>query len=138
YALLASSGYDVMAPREAMPLAKAAAMNALQIDDTLAEAYAALGYVTLVYDWDWPAAEGYIARAIELNPAYATAHQWRGELLMARSQPQEAAVAFHRALELDPLSIPCNLGLGWSHYFSRNYDLAIEQYRSTLEIAPNV
>jgi TolB-like protein/Tfp pilus assembly protein PilF len=138
YALLASSGYDVMAPREAMPLAKAAAMNALQIDNSLAEAYAALGYVTLVYDWDWPAAERYIARAIELNPAYATAHQWRGELLVARSQPQEAAIAFHRALELDPLSIPCNLGLGWSHYFSRSYDLAIEQYRRTLEIAPDV
>ncbi len=138
YALMASSGYDVMPPREAMPLARMAAANALEIDDTLAEGHAALGYVALVYDWDWPAAERHLQRAIELNPAYATAYQWRGELLMASGQLDQATTAFRRALELDPLSIPCNLGLGWSYYFCRNYDLAIEQYRKTLEIAPNV
>lgn len=138
YALMGSTGYDVMPPREAMPLARAAATNALQIDDTLAEAHAALGYVALVYDWDVSAAERELARAIELNPSYATAFQWQGELLMARAQPEEATGAFKRALELDPLSIPCNLGLGWSYYFSRKYDHAIAQYRRTLEIAPNV
>jgi len=138
YAVLGSTGYDVMPPAEAMPLAKAAAMKALQIDDGLAEAHAALGYVKLVYDWDWAGAERELLRAIELNPGYATAHQWQGELLMGLSRSAEATEAFRRALELDPLSIPCNLGLGWSHYFSRNYDLAIEQHRRTLEIAPNV
>jgi len=138
YALMASSGYDVMPPREAMPLARAAANNALRIDDTLAEAHAALGYIALVYDWNWQATEQYLKRAIELNPGYAAAHQWQGELLLARSQPSAATEAFRRALELDPLSIPCNLGLGWSYYFSRKYDLAIEQYRKTLEIAPDI
>jgi TolB-like protein/Tfp pilus assembly protein PilF len=138
YAVLGSTGYDVMPPREAMPLAKAAAANALQIDDALAEAHAALGYVTLVYDWDWRGAERALRRAIELNPGYASAHQWQGELLMGLNRPEEATQAFRRALDLDPLSIPCNLGLGWSYYFSHQYDLAIEQYRKTLEIAPNV
>jgi TolB-like protein/Tfp pilus assembly protein PilF len=138
YALMGSSGYDVMPPREAMPRAKAAAGQALEIDDTLAEAHAALGYVKLAYDWDLLGAEQELARAIELKPNYAIAHQWQGELLMARSSPDEATIAFRRALELDPLSVPCNLGLGWSYYFSRTYDLAIEQFRRTLEIAPGV
>jgi TolB-like protein/Flp pilus assembly protein TadD len=138
YALMGSSGYDVMRPREAMPRAMAAARNALEIDETLAEAHAALGYVKLAYDWDLPGAERELERAIELKPNYAIAHQWRGELLMARSSPDEATNTFRRALELDPLSVPCNLGLGWSYYFGRAYDLAIEQFRRTLEIAPGV
>jgi TolB-like protein/Tfp pilus assembly protein PilF len=137
YAMLASTGYDVLAPRESMPLAKMAAANALRLDDALAEAHAALGYVKLVYDWDWVGAEQELQRAIELNPGYATAYQWRGELLLALNRP-EATQAFERAVEIDPLSIPCNLGLGWSYYFSKNYDLAIEQHRKTLEIAPSV
>lgn len=137
YAVLASTGYDVMSPRDAMPLAKKAATNALSLDDGLAEAHAALGYVKLIYDWDWKAADQRLARAIELNPDYAPAHQWRGELLMAFSRPEDAAKAFRRALEIDPLSIPSNLGLGWSYYFSRNYDLAIQQHLKTLEVAPN-
>jgi TolB-like protein/Tfp pilus assembly protein PilF len=138
YALMGSSGYDVMPPREAMPRAKAAARNALEIDDGLAEAHAALGYVKLAYDWDLPGSARELARAIELKPNYAIAYQWQGELLMARSFPEDATGAFRRALELDPLSVPCNLGLGWSHYFSHKYDLAIEQFIRTLEIAPSV
>ena len=137
YAMLASTGYDVLAPREAMPLAKMAAINALRLDDALAEAHAALGYVKLAYDWDWTGAERELQRAIELNPGHASAYQWRGELLLALNRP-EATRAFKRAVEIDPLSIPCNLGLGWSYYFSRNYDLAVEQYQKTLELAPNV
>jgi TolB-like protein/Tfp pilus assembly protein PilF len=138
YALMGSCGYDVMAPKDAMPRAKAAALNALEIDDTLAEAHAALGYVNLVYDWDLAGAARELERAIELKPNYAIAHQWRGELLMARSSPDEATNAFRRALQLDPLSVPCNLGLGWSYYFCGKNDLAIEQFLRTLEIAPNV
>jgi TolB-like protein/Flp pilus assembly protein TadD len=137
YAMLASSGYDVLAPREAMPLAKMAAINALRLDDGLAEAHAALGYVKLAYDWDWAGAERELQRAIELNPGHASAYQWRGELLLALNRP-EATHAFKRAVEIDPLSIPCNLGLGWSYYFSRNYDLAVEQFQKILELAPNV
>lgn len=138
YALMASSGYDVLPPKDAMPLARSAANKALSIDETLAEAHAALGYVALAFDWDKSAAEQHLDRALALKPSYSTAHQWRGELLLACGSAQPAIDAFRRALELDPLSIPCNLGLGWSYYFSNRYDLAIQQYRRTLEIAPGV
>lgn len=138
YALLGSSGYDVMPPRDAMPRAKQAALRALEIDETLAEAHAALGYVKLAYDWDVQGAAKELARAIELKPNYAVAHQWRGELLMAQSAPDDATNAFRRALELDPLSIPCNLALGWSYYFCRRYTAAVEQFQRTLELAPNL
>lgn len=138
YAVLGSTGYDVLPPKEVMPLARSSALEALRIDEGLAEAHAALGYVKLVFDWDWSGAERELRRAIELNPSYASAHQWQGELLMGHNRPKEAVEAFKRALGLDPLSIPCNLGLGWSYYFAREYDLSIEQHRKTLEIAPNV
>jgi TolB-like protein/Tfp pilus assembly protein PilF len=138
YALMGSNGYDVMPPREAMPRAKAAARNALEIDPTLADAHAAMGYVKLVYDRDLAGAAKDLDRAIALKPNYAIAHQWTGELLMAKSQPEEATRAFHRALDLDPLSIPCNLGLGWSLYFGGQNDQAIEQFQKTLEIQPDV
>jgi TolB-like protein/Tfp pilus assembly protein PilF len=138
YALMGSNGYDVMPPKEAMPRAKAAARNAFKIDPTLAEAHAAMGYVKLVYDRDLPGAAQELERALAVEPNYAIAHQWAGELLMAKSAPEEATKAFRRALELDPLSVPCNLGLGWSFYFCGRHDLAIEQFQRTLEIAPDV
>jgi len=138
YALMGSNGYDVMPPTEAMPRAKAAARNALEIDPTFAEANAALGYVKLAYDRDLVGASRELERALALKPNYAIAHQWMGELLMAKSSPDEATKSFRRALELDPLSVPCNLGLGWSFYFWGHYDLAIEQFQKTLEIAPGV
>ena len=137
YGVLSSTGYDVLPPHDAMPRAKVAALDALRIDDGLAEAHAALGYVHLVYEWDWDAAERELSRAIELNSAYPTAHQWRGELLLAKNNPDEASASFRRALAADPLSIPANLGLGWSFYFTRQYDLALQQHRKTLELAPN-
>jgi TolB-like protein/tetratricopeptide (TPR) repeat protein len=138
YSLLGSIGYDGMPPREAMPLAKTAANNAIKIDDTSAEAHASLGYVKLSYDWDWAGAESEFKRAIELNPSYATAHDWYGHCLFAMGRLDEAGRQMQYARELDPLSIPCNLGVGWSFYYARQYDQAIEQYRKTLEIAPNL
>jgi TolB-like protein/Flp pilus assembly protein TadD len=138
WAMMGSSGYDLMPPREAMPRARAAALSALEIDNTLAEAHATLGYVKLAYDWDLPGAELELARAIELKPNYAITWQWQGELLMARSRPDEATKAFRHALELDPLAVPCNLGLGWSYYFCGKHDLAISQFLRALEMAPSV
>ena len=79
YSLLAV--YDIVSPREAYPEAKEAALKALEIDDTLAEAHTSLGFVKTNYDWDWSGGEREYQRAIELNPSYATAHQWRGEAL---------------------------------------------------------
>ena len=77
-------------PREGMPKAKAAALRALELDETLAEAHVSLGRVLATYDWDWTNAEKEYKRAIELNPRYATAHQWYGGWLQAMGRQNEA------------------------------------------------
>jgi serine/threonine-protein kinase len=138
YALLSTTGFDVMPPQDAMPRARAAALRALDIDDSMAQAHASLGYVLLSYEWDWDGAEEQFQRSIACNPAYPTAHQWYGHCLFSMGRLDDAAARMRRALELDPLSVPCNLGLGWSSYYARRYDDAIAQYRRTLEIAPDL
>jgi TolB-like protein/Flp pilus assembly protein TadD len=124
-------------PREKMPLAKSAAMKALQLDDTLVEAHTSLARVLFVYDWDWPAAEKEFKRAIELNPRYAPAHQWYGGYLSATGRFREADAEKKRALELEPLSLIINFEVALASYFSRNYDQAIDQFQKTLELDAN-
>ena len=124
-------------PKERMPLAKAAAMKALQLDDTLVEAHTTLARVLVAYDWDWPAAEKEFKRAIELNPRYAPAHQWYGGYLSATGRFREAEVEKKRALELEPLSLVINFEVGLASYFSRSYDQAIGQFQKTLELDAN-
>jgi len=138
YAMLGSVGYDVLPPREAMPRAKAAAVQALEIDETMAEAHASLGYVKLSYEWDWFGAEEQFKRAITCRASCASAHLWYGHCLFALQRLEEAAREMRRALELEPLSIPCNLGVGWSLYYERKYEEAVAQYRKTLEISPDL
>jgi TolB-like protein/DNA-binding winged helix-turn-helix (wHTH) protein/Tfp pilus assembly protein PilF len=124
-------------PRERMPRAKAAAMKALQLDDTLVEAHTSLARVLFVYDWDWPAAEKEFKLAIELNPRYAPAHQWHGGYLSATGRFREADAEKNRALELEPLSLVINFEVALAFYFSRNYDQAIDQFQKTLELDAN-
>ena len=138
YALLGTIGYDVMAPGDAMPKARAAAIRALDMDDSIAQAHASLGYVKLSYQWDWVGAEQEFKKAIALEPSYATAHHWYGHCLLAMGRMDDAAGRMGRALELDPLSVPCNLGVGWSFYYQRKYPEALAQYQRTLEIAPDL
>lgn len=121
-------------PREAMPKAKAAAIRALELDETLAEAHVSLGRVFASYDWDWTSAEKEYKRAIELNPRYATAHQWYGGYLSVVGHSNEAIAERKRALELEPLSLIINFELGLSYYYARDYDRAIEQFQKTLEL----
>jgi len=123
-----------LAPREAMPKAKAAAMRALELDETLAEAHASLGRVFAAYDWDWASAEKEYKRAIELNPRYATAHQWYGGYLSVMGRSAEAIEERKLALELEPLSLTINFEMGLAFYYERDYDRAIEQFRKTLEL----
>jgi len=137
YSLLGSIGYDAMAPRDAMPLAKTAAKKALEIDETLGEAHASLANVMLSYEWDWESAEREFKRSIELNPRYATGHAWYGHLLIAMERWSEALHEMQTALELDPLSVPCILALGWLNFCTRDFDQAIERYRKALELLPN-
>jgi len=124
-------------PREKMPLAKTAAMKALQLDDTLVEAHTALARVLFAYDWDWPGAEKEFKRAIELNPHYALAHQWYGGYLSTTGRFREADAEKKRALELEPLSLAANFEAALGLYFSRNYDQAINQFQKTLELDAN-
>ena len=138
YALLGSTGIDVLPPREAMPKAKAAALEAVKLDDTLSEGHTSLAYVRQSYDWDLDAAEREFKRAIELNPGYATAHHWYAHFFLAKGQPEQALAEIQRARALDPLSLMINIGVGWCYYHARRYDEAIQQYRATLELNPSL
>jgi serine/threonine protein kinase/tetratricopeptide (TPR) repeat protein len=135
YSLLAD--YGLVAPIEAYPKAKDAALKALEIDDTLAEAHTSLAWIKANYDWDWAAARKDHQRAIELNPNYATAHQWYGVVLYRMGRLKEALPEVKRALELDPLSLVINRNLAEAFYCGREYDQAIEQFRKTLGLDPN-
>jgi TolB-like protein/Tfp pilus assembly protein PilF len=125
-----------MPPREAAPKAKAAAMRALEIDPTLAEAHASLGRVLQVYDWNWDEAEKELKRAIELNPRYAVAHQWYGGYLERTDRLDEGISERRLAIELDPLSVISNFELGQAWFWKRDYDQAIRQFQKTLELDP--
>jgi len=128
---------NLIPPREAMPKAKAAAMRALELDETLAEAHTSLGRVLAAYEWNWTSAEKEFKRAIELNPHYATAHQWYGGCLEATGRRNEAIAERKRALELDPLSLIINFELGVAFYYAHDYDQAIDQFHKTLELDQN-
>lgn len=132
YALIGSYGF--MAPMATYPQAKAAARRALEIDAANAEARASLGWVHLNYDWDWSAAERELARAIELNPSYATARHWYALYSAAMRRDQQAVAEIGRALELDPLSLIIATNSGWIDYFARRWDQAVEQYTEVLAL----
>jgi TolB-like protein/Tfp pilus assembly protein PilF len=134
YALLAD--YNVLAAKEVMPRAKTAAMKALEIDDTIAEAHASLGWAKLTLDWDWPGAEREFKRSIELNPNYATAHQWYAEYLTTMGRAEEARAEMKRALELDPASLPISVAMAATQYYARQYDQAIEQSHRAILMDP--
>jgi tetratricopeptide (TPR) repeat protein len=122
---------------EKMPKAKVAALRALELDETLAEAHTSLARVLATYDWDWPGAEKEYRRAIELDPRYAVAHQWYSGYLMVMGRNNEMIAESKRAQELDPVSLTVNFAEGVRLYFARNYDEAIEQFQKTSELDPN-
>ena len=130
--------YAHVAPREICPKARAAALEALTLDDTLAEAHAALGFYKSSYEWDQPEADREYRRAIELNPGYALAYVWRGETLSAMERHTEAVAELDRARELDPTSLLVSDQRGWILYMARRYDDVIEQIRKTIELEPRL
>lgn len=129
--------YSYVSPHESYPRAKAAATRALQIEPNLAEAHTAMGFISLLYDWDMQAAEKSFRGALELNPAYAPAHQWYADFLAATGRLEESWREVQRAHELEPLSLIINWNVGWIRYFSRQYDVAVSQFRNTLDLDPN-
>jgi TolB-like protein/DNA-binding winged helix-turn-helix (wHTH) protein/Tfp pilus assembly protein PilF len=121
-------------PHEVMPKAEEAARKALELDDTLSEAHDALGYVELIYRWDWPAAQQHLQRAIELNPGNALAQDHYANYLSALGHHAEAFATSERARELDPLSLLIQANNGMYFFLGREYDRAIEVERKALQL----
>lgn len=134
---LALGWYSYMPAKETFPLAKAAAMKALELDDSIAEAHTSLAFVNFYYDWNWSVAEQEFRRAIELNPSYANAHHWYADYLSALGRHEEAIAESEGARRLDPLSPIINSWVGWRYHFARQDNKAIEQCRKTLELDSN-
>ena len=136
YATMGSWENGILPPREAMPKAKAAGQRALELDDTLSQAHAALAYVQLHYDWDWAAAEKEFQRAIELNRNDPIAHHWYSHYLTAAGRNEESLAESKRAQELDPLDPVISIHLAWLYYYGHHYDKVIEQSQMVLEANP--
>ena len=138
YALLGGpeAGGD-MSPNETLPKAKAAALKALELDETLAEGHVPLAHVKCYYDHDFAGAEREYKRAIELNPNYSVAHHWYAIFLTVLGRYNEALTEIKRALELEPLSLAINAWYGRILTLTGQIDRSIEQLRKTIELDPN-
>jgi DNA-binding winged helix-turn-helix (wHTH) protein/Tfp pilus assembly protein PilF len=120
-----------------VPQARAAALRALEIDQGSAEAHTAMALILENHDWDWHTSEKEYRRAIELDPNYATARQWYAEHLMWLGRFKEALSESEKARQLDPLSLIIAADYGAILFYSRQYDSAIEQFRSVLQKDPD-
>ncbi len=136
YALLGCV-HGELPPREAMPLAKAAALKALELDEQLPAAHRALALTRALYDWDWEGAERAYLRALEINPTDATARHWYGLCLAWMSRLDEALNELRCAQQLDPFSPIIGSNVAWALYAARRYDEAIAECRKTIEMTPN-
>jgi serine/threonine protein kinase/Flp pilus assembly protein TadD len=124
-------------PKDSFPKAKATALKAIEIDDKLAEAYTSLGWINMLYDWDWTAAEKVLKRALEIDPNYAIGQLWYALYFNYLGRLEEATDEITKALRLEPLSLLINVNLGFIFYFKRQYDEVIEQCLKTIEMDPN-
>jgi DNA-binding winged helix-turn-helix (wHTH) protein/Flp pilus assembly protein TadD len=131
----ATLGYlSYLDPAEGFPVARQHATRALELDRSLAEAHASLGFVKLYYDWDAPGADAEFQRAIALDPNYATSHEWYSIFLMAADRPEDAFREIQLARQPDPLSLPVNSDLGFHYYYRGRYDEAVKQLKFVLEL----
>jgi len=135
-AYLILENLDLTPSSEAFREAREAVAKALELDDSLAEAHATLGWIKMVNEWDWEGGRQQFLRAIDLNPGYATAHQWYAVYFVAKRQWHEALAEMRRAQEIDPLSLVIGALVGEMLLGVGEYDEAIEQYNRTLEIEP--
>lgn len=132
YALLGF--YNIVPPEKAFPLAKSAALKALDLDEGLAEAHTSLAAVREVYEWDWDSAGRSYRRAFELNPSYATARHWYALCLAEMGRSEEALAQIKIAHSLAPLSLSVNNSMGQVYYLAMEPEKAISQFRKTLEL----
>jgi len=129
--------YSDVSTQEAYAKGKAAALKALELDDSLAEAHTSLGGIKSDYEWDYAGAENEVKRALTLNPNYATAHHWYAQMLSPMGRHEEALAEIKKAQSLDPLSLIINAVIGDTYIKARQYDLAIDQLRKTIEMDKN-
>lgn len=128
--------YGSMPPSQAFPAARTAALQALKMDSTLADAHATLGLIYFYYEWDGAAAEDEFRQALEINPNYAMAHSWSGETLAAMGRFNQAVIETQRALADDPLSLIVNSNAGWTYFLAGQTDAAVRILKKAIEFDP--
>ncbi|MGQ0639561.1 MAG: protein kinase domain-containing protein [Gemmatimonadaceae bacterium] len=136
-ASLALPMYTGVSPSEAWPNAREAALRALALDPTLAEAHTSLAYGTMLYEWDWPRAEANFHKAIACDATYSTAHHWYADFLVGRGRLEEGLREMQRARELDPVSRITGAELAWMLHLVRRTGDAMAQIDQVLQLDPN-
>jgi DNA-binding winged helix-turn-helix (wHTH) protein len=132
----ATLGYlSYLSPGSSFPAARRYATKALELDASLADPHATLGFVKLYFEWDWAGAEAEFQHAIALDPNYAAAHEWYSIFLLAAGRPADAFRQIQLARSLDPLSLPVNTDLGFHYYYTRQYAEAVKQLEFVLELS---
>jgi len=137
YALSGDWPYGLLAPQKAFTKARAAATQALALDDSLGEAHTSLAFALDLYRWDWEAADREYKLAIKLHPGYATAHLWYAWHLMTIGRLEEGIIALRRAESLDPLSLIISADIADALCVANLYDESVQQSKKTLEMDPN-
>jgi TolB-like protein/DNA-binding winged helix-turn-helix (wHTH) protein len=137
YALLGDWEYGVLTPPKAYPQAKAAAIKALKLDNTLGEAHASLAFCLDLFDWDWKSAGIEFKRAIDLSPSYPTAHQWYAWHLFVVGRNDDGMSELKKAESLDPLSLIISADIADALLIAHKYDESIQQSRKTIEMDPS-
>jgi eukaryotic-like serine/threonine-protein kinase len=135
YVLLGWNSY--LPSEQAFPKGKVAAMTALRLDPDLAEAHTSWAALLWLHDWQWEEAQKEFKCSLELAPSYPTANHWYAEYVMTMGRHLDAIAKIKNGQNLDPLSLIINVAVGWSLYFARRYDEAVEQLRRTVELDPN-
>jgi tetratricopeptide (TPR) repeat protein len=130
--------YEVLSPENSFPNAKSFATRALQLDNTLAEAYTARAIAASFWEFNWSAAEQDFQRAMALDPSSEAAHHFYAEHLVNIDKGDRAVIEMRRARELDPLSLVVNATLGRVYRDARRYEQALEQCGKTVELEPNM
>jgi serine/threonine protein kinase/TolB-like protein/Tfp pilus assembly protein PilF len=128
--------WGTLSPNEAMPKVKEAAVKALTLDDSIAEAHNSLAFVNWTYDWDWTAAASEFERALALNPNYGTALDWYAYYLASRKRFDEAVSHITRAQALEPVSLSISTDVGEIYYWAGRYEMAVQQLRGVLQVEP--
>ena len=126
--------FSFLAPREAIPHSRSAALKALGIDNDLAEAHSSLAWALHYYDWNWLEAEKEYKKAIQLKDNYSLTHQFYSDYLLSMERIEEAIKETERSIELDPFSLPNNAAMGHAFKLGRRYENAITQFQKTIEL----